>query len=117
MSSCRVGVAEPGRLGVIDEVECVEVEKEFGVVGRERTVDPNATVGVIERCVVLVRRLSVTEVGVRRPVDETDDFGVLDLWPTKFPVEPVMNQNTKPHHKHAIVFLCKVASIAITPEF
>lgn len=56
-------------------------EKELGVVGRDRgTLEPKATVGVVVRGVVAPdRRLSMAAVGVRRPDDETDDRGVLDL--------------------------------------
>lgn len=82
----EVGVAELGRWGVVLR-RCVE--KELGVVGRERgTPEPNATVGVVARGVAgATRRLSTAPVGVRRPDDETDDRGVLD-WPDKLPVDP-----------------------------
>ena len=56
-------------------------EKELGVVGRDLgTPEPKATVGVVARGVVTPdRRFSMAAVGVRRPEDETEERGVLDL--------------------------------------
>lgn len=67
--SWRVGVVEPGRIGVAELGRLGVDVKELGVVGRERTVLPKATVGVAT-VLALDRRRSVFIVGVRRPEEE-----------------------------------------------
>ena len=76
-----MGVTLPGRL------EDVLGEK-VGVVGRERTDEPKATVGVVDReLMTKERRLFAELVGVLRPDILVDD--VLNrLERFKFPVEP-----------------------------